>query len=121
MKTTAKNSKSTRSTRTNGKSTKAKVDKKNVETTEQVITVQKSTKWIYPEGCKTPLERKAFRQQVKNKIRTFERQINSGQVKGKKLTTKELKDLEKKLIAFKNKVINPNYRPAKNWVDDLVD
>ncbi len=113
MKTAAKTTRRAKASSTTIK----KVEKKNVEET---ITIKKSLKWIYPEDCKTPLERKAFRQQVKSKIRAMERQINSGTFKGKALTKKEISTIEKKLETFKDKVINPNYTPAKNWIEDLV-
>lgn len=114
--------KAAKETKKSEKKTTNKSSKKNIakaeQKTVQVIEVRKSLKWIYPEECGTPLERKAFRTQARNKLRKLERLIIEGtDSKGNKLTNKKKKEVKRELKEFTSKFINGKYEPAKNYVD----
>lgn len=83
-----------------------KSDKPAVKTAEetskkaitQKVIVNKELKYIYPKGCIATLDRKAFRQKVRNTLRKMERDL-------KKLEGKELKALEAKFATYQHEVL----------------
>lgn len=98
-KTKAKSKSSQRRKTSKSKAAKAQLDKDNVkDTVKKVVETQRELKYNYPEDMKDPMERKRFRQQVRNKLYKYERDIPN--LKGKELTdlTKEYNDYRKEVL-----------------------
>lgn len=69
---------------TQSKAKDKKLDDINKAKTLQKVTSNREIKYKYPENCKDPLARKAFRQKVRAKLRKFERDLAG--LKGKART-----------------------------------
>lgn len=87
-------------TKTSKKVADPKSAKKNLDTTNKKVTVQKVThtrevKYIYPKGCKDTVARKAFRQKTRNAIRKMEREVQ-------KLKGEDRKAIKEELATFKS-------------------
>ena len=55
---------------------KGKLEKTNKKVITQKVIMHRALDYIYPKGCTNTLARKAFRQQIRNKIRKMERDIS---------------------------------------------
>ena len=89
-----------------GAKTKAKLNKKELDAKNEAKAVAKATagkelKYIYPKGCDGPLERKAFRQKVRAKLKSFAKKIENfeGKVKDRKVLEKESAAFSKTVLA----------------------
>lgn len=105
MATTTKSRKAKQTKKTN-KGSKAKktlskknLDSKNVkDTVTKVVETKREMKYIYPDGMDDQVEKKKWRQKVRNKIYKFERDIQ-------KLEGKEAKAKEKKYATYRKEVL----------------
>ena len=93
------------STKTGAKS-KAKLNKKALDAKNEAKAVASATagkelKYIYPTDVSGPLERKAFRQKVRAKLKSFAKKIEKfdGKVKDKKALVKESNAFSKTVLA----------------------
>ena len=92
-------------TKTGAKS-KAKLNKKNLDAKTEAAAVAKAVKnrelkYIYPADITGPLERKAFRQGIRAKIKSFEKRIEKfdGTAKDKKSLVKEFNSFSSTVLA----------------------
>lgn len=70
------------------KSNQAELDKKNVkDTVTKTVETKRELKYNYPDGMKDTLERKRFRQKVRNKLYQYKRNLSD--LKGKAKTKME--------------------------------
>lgn len=78
---------------------KEALDTKNVkDTVKMTVESQREIKYNYPDDLKDQLERKAWRQRVRNKLNRLE-------LKASKATGKEKKELEKALADYRKEVL----------------
>jgi len=77
---------------------KKKIDKKQVETTNKVVevTTHRQMKWKFPEGMEDTLDRKKFRQKMRNQIRDMQSKL---------LSDPENEKLRKELAAIREEVL----------------
>jgi len=64
----------------------------------QKVIVNKVLKYVYPKGCTNTLDRKAFRQKVRNSLRKMERDLT-------KLKGDALKEAKEKFQAYQQTVL----------------
>jgi len=75
-----------------------KLDKKNAKTTvKQVVKSQREIKYKYPTEVDNTLDRKAFRQKVRNEDRAFQRKLSKEKDKA------ALEALQTKYMTFRKK------------------
>ena len=94
--TTAKTSKKKK---TRSKEEKS-VDKATKAAATQKVTINRDLKYVYPKGCISQVDRKAFRQAVRNKIRKMERDLNQ-----EGISKKEAKSITAELKAYRDTVM----------------
>lgn len=95
IKKTAKVAKSAKPT----KAQKKALDTKNVkDTVKMTVESQREIKYNYPDDVTDQLERKAWRQKVRNKLNRLE--LNASKASGK-----EKKDLDKALADYRKEVL----------------
>jgi len=89
--------------------TKTKILKKKVETTNletknkdattQKVVINRKLKYIYPKGCIDTLKRKAYRQQVRNKIRGMEAEISKLRGEDRRILKAKLEEYAKEHLS----------------------
>ena len=79
-----------------------KVQKAQESKVIQQTIINRELLYLYPEDCTHTLARKAFRQKVKNRIRTLEKNIRKLEKKG---LSKKAKHLITKVNSFRNEVL----------------
>ncbi len=98
MTTTKKTTQKKTSTRPKAKTT-GKLDKANKTVQTQKVIVRRELKYVYPKGCTDPLERKAFRRKVRNKIESYQKQIRKLRGDERKAKKAELEKYESEVKA----------------------
>jgi hypothetical protein len=68
------------------------------------VTSNREVKYIYPEGIEDTLQRKKWRQSVRNKLKTLERAY----LRIKDENSKEYKEAKKEFETYKSEVLKPN-------------
>ena len=86
-------------TKAKGTTSNSKTDAKNVkDTVTKIVESKREMKYVYPEAMDDQIEKKKFRQKVRNHIYKLERDIA-------KAEGKELKTLEKEYKGFRKEVL----------------
>lgn len=80
------------------------VAKQQAATLVEKVTSNREVKYIYPEGIEDTLQRKKWRQSVRNKLKTLERAY----LRIKDENSKEYKEAKKEFETYKSEVLKPN-------------
>ena len=86
------------------KRTKAKeeLDTKNIkDTVKAIVETERELRYNYPEDVVDQIDRKKWRQKVRNKLRSFERELN----KIEDHESKDYKKINKELQAYRKEVL----------------
>lgn len=78
---------------------KKEVKSTNKDATTQKVVINRVLKYSYPKGMTDTLARKAYRQQVRNKLERMQANIE-------KAAAKDKADLRKKLTEYQSQVLN---------------
>jgi len=104
--TKSRNASKTKTSKAKATGTKAKkkvskkeLDSKNVkDTVTKIVETKREMKYVYPDGMTDQIEKKKYRQKVRNQIYKFDREIP-------KLEGKKLKALEREYAAYRKEVL----------------
>jgi hypothetical protein len=80
------------------------VAKQQAASLVEKVTSNREVKYIYPEGIEDTLQRKKWRQSVRNKLKTLERAY----LRIKDENSKEYKEAKKAFEIYKSEVLKPN-------------
>lgn len=80
------------------------VAKQQAASLVEKVTSNREVKYIYPEGIEDTLQRKKWRQSVRNKLKTLERAY----LRIKDENSKEYKEAKKAFETYKSEVLKPN-------------
>lgn len=84
-----------------GKVNEVELDTKNIkDTVKQVVQTEREIKYNYPEEIDNQLDRKAWRQKVRNKLRGLDRKLTKAEEgsKDRALIEKEIKAYRKEVL-----------------------
>lgn len=89
----------TKTTKAKAKVDKKVLDTKNVKTTvKQAVVSQREIKYKYPEELTDQLERKAWRQKVRAKLKSLELGLSRATGKEERLAKKALEEFRKEVL-----------------------
>ena len=86
-------------TKAKKKSSQSELDSKNVkDTVTKIVETKREMKYLYPQGMDDQIEKKKYRQKVRNKVYKFEREIAKAEGKNLRSLEREYKGYRKEVL-----------------------